>query len=100
MLFAGFVDTKSTILIIVFGLIGFFAPAFSIIIATFPGPQDIAMWNSTMLMVLSLLVIVFLVIKTFGFYFSTHKKLFIVTLILLILSVISFVMNLNTFMAL
>ena len=52
-------------LTVLFGLFGVLAPFASIYIATFMGESDIAMFNSSMLMFLSVLLMVFLIINFF-----------------------------------
>lgn len=96
----GFVEQKPLLVVILFGLIGVFAPAGSIFVASLKGNVIFAQFNSTMLMVLPLLVIVFFVIKTFDFLFNRNTKLFIATIIFLLLVLISFILNLITFISL
>lgn len=96
----GFAANLNTYLIFIFGILGFLAPPFSIVIATLNGKSTISMLNSTMIMILSLLIIVFFVIKAFDLFFSRKKNLFILNLIFLIIIVLSFLLHLSAFLKL
>jgi hypothetical protein len=85
---------------ILFGVFGIVAPFVSIYIATFMGKSDIAMINSSLLMFLSVLLMVFLIINSFHNFLENNKKTFLVGIIFLLLTIISFILNLTFFMAL
>jgi len=87
-------------LTVLFGLFGIMAPFAAIYVATFLGKSEMASFNSTMIMLLSVLLVVFLVINCFGNFISNHKRIFIVGLLFLLLSMISFIWNLLIFVAL
>lgn len=85
------------LLILIFGVFGVIAPFASIYIATFLGKTDISMFNSTMVMLLSVLLIVFLLINCFGELNSKHYKGFAAGIVFLLISLISFMFNLVIF---
>jgi len=87
----------SMVLVFVFGVIGIFAPFLSIFIATFKGVSDISIFNSTMMLVLSLLVIVFQVVHSFSAFNNNQKRAFVVGVIILFICIISFMLNLAIF---
>jgi hypothetical protein len=85
------------VLVIIFGVLGIGAPFFSVFVATFLGKTDISVFNSTMLMLLSILIIVYQLIISFNNLFNQRKKMFIIGLIFLLLDLISFLFNLVIF---
>lgn len=85
-------------LTILFGIFGIVAPFLSIHIATFMGKTDIALFNSSMLMFLSVLLMVFLVINSFHNFLENNKRTFLVGIIFLLLTIVSFILNLTVFM--
>jgi len=94
-------DSKgSTSLTVLFGIFGIVAPFVSIQIATFMGKSDIAMFNGSMLMILSVLLMIFLIISSFHNFLDNNKKTFLLGLIFLFLTAVSFILNLTFFMAL
>lgn len=96
----GFSTSLSAYFVALFGIIGFLAPPFSLVVATFNGKTSISLFNSTMIMVLSVLVIVFLVIKAFDLFFARKKGLFVLDFVLLVLSIFSFLIHLLAFIRL
>ncbi|MFA5125890.1 MAG: hypothetical protein WC462_02720 [archaeon] len=87
-------------LTVLFGLFGVIVPFGAVYVATFLGKTDMASFNSTMMMLLSVLLIVFLVINCFSNFNDNHKKIFILGLLFLLLSMISFIWNLIIFVTL
>ncbi|MGI6589598.1 MAG: hypothetical protein ACOX1V_02950 [Candidatus Iainarchaeum sp.] len=87
-------------LTVLFGLFGVLAPFASIYVATFMGKSDMAMINSSMLMFLSVLLMVFLVINSFHNFLNNNKKVFLIGIIFLLFTIISFIFNLNFFIKL
>jgi hypothetical protein len=87
-------------LVILFGIFGIVAPFASINIATFMGHTDIGMFNSSMLLFLSVLLMVFLVINSFHNFLNNDKKTFIIGILFLLLTMISFIWNLLFFVTL
>ncbi len=83
-----------------FGLLGLLAPPFSIIVAALDGRSTISMINSTVIMLLAILIIVFFVIKSFDLFFARKKELFILNLALLLIVLVSFIFNLVVFLTL
>jgi len=84
-------------LTILFGILGIFAPMGGVYVATFAGKTQMAAINSSMIMFLSVLLLVFLVSNAFANFMSNHKKMFILDLFLLCLGLISFIFNLILF---
>ncbi len=87
-------------LTILFGVFGMVAPFVAIYIATFMGKSDIALFNSSMLMFLSVLLMVFLIINSFHNFLENNKKTFLLGVIFLLMAMISFILNLSFFMSL
>ena len=87
-------------LTVLFGLFGIIAPFVSIQIATFLGKSDISLFNSSMIMFLSVLLMIFLIINSFHNFLNNNKKTFFIGVIFLLLTIISFILNLTFFMAL
>lgn len=96
----GFIEGKQVLVVLFFGLIGVFAPIGSIYVSALRGQQFFAQFNSTLLMLLTLLVIVFFIIKSFDFLFNKNSKLFLLSLGLLIIILLSFFYNLLIFISL
>ena len=90
----------STSLTVLFGLFGIAAPFVAIQIATFMGKSDIALFNSSMLMFLSVLLMLFLIINSFHNFLENNKRTFLLGLIFLFLTAVSFILNLTFFMSL
>ncbi|MFA5360950.1 MAG: hypothetical protein WC290_00705, partial [archaeon] len=84
-------------LTVLFGLFGVLAPFASIYIATFMGKSDIAMFNSSMLMFLSVLLMVFLIINSFHNFLNNNKRVFLLGVLFLLFTIVSFVLNLTFF---
>jgi glucan phosphoethanolaminetransferase (alkaline phosphatase superfamily) len=95
----GFIEARPLLMVVFLGIVGFFAPIASIFVTGIKGQQIFVQFNSSMLMVLSLLVIVFFVIKSFDFFFNRNPKLFIISIITLLLIIISFMFNLVVFVS-
>jgi len=93
-------SSGKTSLTILFGIFGVAAPFLSITIATFMGKSDISMINSSLVMFLSVLLMVFLIISSFHNFLENNKKTFLLGIIFLFLTIISFILNLNFFMSL
>jgi len=87
-------------LTIFFGLLSIIAPMVGIHVATFTGKSEMALINSSMIMFLSVLLLVFLLSNAFGNFMTNHKKMFIIDIILLCLGLISFIYNLVIFVSL
>jgi len=73
--------------------------ASSYIVQTMP-MSDLTLFNSGMLLILSVLLMVFLVISCFNNLFNKHFKLFALGVIILILGLISFMWNLINYLKL
>ena len=88
------------ILVFVFGIIGVISPWFSIYVARYGGVSDLSLANGAMLLLLSVLVIVFLMSRTVFAGASGSRRTFMAGLALLVLSAVSFVLNLFAYIAL
>lgn len=86
-----------TFLTVFFGILGLIAPFGGMFVATFGQKSDLSVFNSTMVMLLSVLLIVFLMINCFNNFNNNNKKMFIIGLILFFLCVVSFLYNLVLF---
>jgi hypothetical protein len=87
-------------LVIIFGLLGIAAPFLSVFVATFLGKTNVSMFNSTMIMLLSILIIVYQLITSFNNFFNGHKRIFLLGILLLFIDLVSFLFNLTIFIAL
>lgn len=96
----GFIEGKQLLLVVFFGLIGFLCPIGSIFVANLRGQQVFVQFNSTVLMLLTLLVIIFFIIKSFDFLFNKNLKYFLITVLFLVLVLLSFFYNLMIFISL
>ncbi|VVB76033.1 Uncharacterised protein [uncultured archaeon] len=83
-----------------FGVLGMLMPFAGVHAATFLGRSDLANFNSSIIMLLSVLLIVFLVVNAFSNFIDNHKKIFIMEVVLLLLSIASFIYNLAIFVTL
>ena len=79
---------------------GIIVPFLSIFVATFKGVSDLSLFNSSMLMVLSLLIIVFLLVKSIFALFTSDSKLFICGVLFIMVDIISVVFSLMTYLVL
>ncbi|MFA6065166.1 MAG: hypothetical protein WCW44_00450 [archaeon] len=93
-------DMSRNFMTILFGLLSIVAPIAGVYVATFAGKTDIAVINSSMIMFLSVLLLVFLLSNAFANFMANHKKMFILGIILLCLGLISFIYHLLLFIAL
>lgn len=87
-------------LTVLFGLFGVLAPFASIYVAVFMGKSDIAIFNSSMLMFLSILLMIFLVINSFHNFLNNNKKVFLLGVLFLFVTIISFIFNMSFFIQL
>jgi hypothetical protein len=92
--------TMLPVLVFVFGIIGVVSPWFCIYVAGYGGVSQLSLINGAMLLLLSALVIVFLMSRTVFAGTSGSRKTFLAGILLLALSVISFVMNLFAYISL
>ncbi len=88
------------VLTFLFGILGILVPFVGVSVATFMGHTDLANFNSSVIMLLAVLLIVFLVINAFSNFIDNHKKIFIIELVMLLLSIGSFIHNLTIFVML
>jgi len=84
-------------LTVIFGLLGTIAPFGAVYIAMYMGATEISAFNSTMVMILSVLLLVFMVLNAFGNFMANRKKIFVIGLILICVDLISFIWNLLIF---
>ncbi len=68
--------------------------------ATFMGKSDIATFNSNMLMILSVLILVFLVVTCIGHMNNRNNRYFLITAVMLVIDMIVFVYNFSIFITL
>ncbi|HNV01519.1 MAG TPA: hypothetical protein PKK60_03770 [archaeon] len=95
----GFIEGKQVLLILFFGLIGFLAPMGSIFVTEIKGQQFFVQFNSTLLMILSLLIMVFFIIKLFDYLFNRDNKYLAITILILLLILFSFLYHLMIFIS-
>jgi len=94
-------DNKGRVSVtLLFGFLGIIAPIVSVYVATFLGKSDLSVINSSLIMFLSALLIVFLIINCFSNFIKNNKRSFILGLILLLLSIYSFISNMLIFITL
>ena len=91
---------RSLIMASLMGGTGIIIPFLSIFVATFKGVSEISMFNSIMLMLLSILIILFLIIRSAGSFFDNDSRLFISTVVFIVVNLISLIYNLTVFMIL
>jgi len=93
----GFGAAKTFLMVIIFGIIGTVAPWGSIYVATFKGITDLSRFNSSMLMILSLLVLVLLIIEATSALYNNKVKMLLLCILFAILSLSSFLYNMIIF---
>jgi hypothetical protein len=86
--------------IIVFGLLGLIVPVIANIVATFKGISDLSMFNSSLLYLLSILIIVLLLVKAISSFNNNAPKSFVFGVVFTLLNIISIVFNLSIYFAL
>lgn len=80
-----------------FGVLGILMPFFGVYAAVHLPRGDLVAFNSTMIMILSILLLLFLLVNSFNNFFNRKMKLFAAGIVLLFLSMISFIWNLLIF---
>lgn len=86
------------LLTVLFGVLGIIAPIGSIqVLKSFGGDSEIASFNSMMILILSVLLLVFLIVDCFTNFNNDDKKLFLVGLFFFLCSLVSFLFNLIIF---
>ena len=91
---------RSLIMVCLMGGIGIIIPVIALFVATFKGVSELSLFNSTLLLVLSLLVVVFIAVRSIGALFDNDKKLVLAGLIFIVADVISLIINLMSYMVL
>ncbi len=90
-------DRKAVFNILLIGIISVLVPFISIPVITLGGASMLSRINGTMLLILSVLLILFIIIKSINFYNNDLKKGFIVGVIFALLCIISFAINLSVY---
>ncbi|MFA5930708.1 MAG: hypothetical protein WC821_00175 [archaeon] len=86
------------LLTILFGVLGIIAPIGSIqVLISVGGDSEIASFNSMMILILSVLLLVFLIVDCFTNFNNDNKKLFLVGLFFFLCGLVSFMFNLIIF---
>ena len=91
---------RSLIVIALMGGVGIIIPFLSSFVATFKGVTELSLFNSSMLLVLSILVILFLLIKTVGALFDSNSKLFFFGIVFVVANIISLMAGLMIYFVL
>jgi hypothetical protein len=77
---------KSSLLLIFLGIFSSFASFLSVFIATNFGITNLSIQNGTMFIVLSILILVFLLIKTLNYLYNRYTQLFFIGVIVIIVN--------------
>jgi hypothetical protein len=88
------------VLSMAFGVANLFVPFGANYVSKFMGKTEIGAFNSNMLMILSLLIIVFLAVSCIGHMNNRNNRFFFLTAIMLVINLIVFVYNFATFITL
>ena len=91
---------RSLVMVSFMGGTGMIIPFLSIFVAIFKGVTEISIFNSSMLMILSILIILFLIIRSAGSFFDNDVKLFVSGVLFTMVNLISLIYNITVFMAL
>jgi len=84
----------------ILGIANLFVPFAANHVATFLGKTDIATFNSNMLMILSVLIVVFLTVNCIGHMNNRNNRYFFLTTVLLVINLVILVFNFATFIIL
>ena len=91
---------RALIMVLLLGGVGIIIPFLSIFVVTFRGITELSMFNSTVLFILAVLMLLFLVIKSAGSFFSNDAGLFVAGIVFIVANIISLMYNLIIYMVL
>lgn len=91
---------RSLIVIALMGGVGIIIPFLSSFVATFKGVTELSLFNSSMLLVLAVLVILFLSVRTISALFESNSKLFIFGVVFIVANLISLISSLMIYLVL
>ena len=91
---------RSIVMISLIGGIGIIIPFFSIFVATLRGITELSMFNSSTLLILSVLLIIFLITRSASAIFDGNSKLTMFGIVFIVANIISLVYNLTIYLVL
>ncbi|MBT4870722.1 MAG: hypothetical protein HON47_04060 [Candidatus Diapherotrites archaeon] len=89
---------RSLMMISLMGGVGIIIPFIVILVATFKGVTELSMFNSMVLFVLSILILLFLVIKSASSFFNNDSRLFVAGIVFIVANLISLMYNITIYM--
>ncbi|MBT7240867.1 MAG: hypothetical protein HN878_00065 [Candidatus Diapherotrites archaeon] len=89
---------RSLMMISLMGGVGIIIPFIAILVATFKGVTELSMFNSMVLFVLSILILLFLVIKSASSFFNNDSRLFVAGIVFIVANLISLMYNITIYM--
>ena len=92
--------SRSIEMVALMGGTGIIIPFLAIFVATFKGITDLSMFNSSNLLILSVLIVVFIITRTASAYFNSNPKLAIFGTVFIVANIISLIYNLIIYMVL
>jgi hypothetical protein len=91
---------RSIMMISLMGGTGIIIPFISIFVATFKGVTELSMLNSSALLILSVLMIIFIVTRSASAYFNGNQKLAVFGIVFIVANILSLIYNLIIYMVL
>jgi len=91
---------QSIVILSLMGGVGIVLPVLSIFVATFKGVTELSLFNSAMLMVLAILVMLFVLIRSATAYLANDPKLFSFGIVFIVADLISLIYSLMTYLVL
>ena len=92
--------TRSIVMISLIGGVGIIIPFLSIFVATLRGMTELSMFNSSTLLILSVLLIIFLITRSASATFDGNSKLTMFGIVFIVANVISLIYNLTIYLVL
>lgn len=92
-------NKKSIAVLLFLGIFGLITSFFSVFVATFIGITNLSIQNGATLLVLTLLIMIFLIIKSANHFFNDNKILAIIGLLLIILNFLFFFLKVIQFIS-
>ncbi|MDD3083583.1 MAG: hypothetical protein PHP82_01020 [Candidatus ainarchaeum sp.] len=81
------------------GIFGIICSIFSVFVATFIGVTTLSLQNGSLLLLLSILILVFLTIRTIYYFFENRKKIALLCFILVLINIFVFLLKLIEFIS-
>ena len=92
-------DQKSIAFLLIIEFCAVLSSFFSVYVATFLDVSELSLQNGTMLLVLTMLLTIFLIVKSFNYLFEERKNLFYIGISFAIIGLIVFIFKVVEFIS-